>query len=95
MNVQLKLFDLVVLEHAELISDSPKKAFWNIRLEHENETFSVVKVSGIGDIVLDRRRWRHKSYDKALKDYGRRLRAKLNPTRKSPRRYKIIDEENV
>lgn len=87
--VQLQIWDPVVLEHAELICDSPKKAFWNIRLEAQFETFTVIKESGIGDKVLDMRRWPHDSHDKALKDYRRRLRAKLNPGRKSTRKYEV------
>lgn len=87
--VQLKIWDQVVLEHAELVCDSPKKAFWNIRLEAQFETFTVVKESGIGDKVLDTRRWVHDSHDRALKDYRRRLRNKLNPGRKSTRKYEV------
>lgn len=88
--VQLQIWDQVVLEHAELVcNDSPKKAFWNIRLEAQFETFTVIKESGIGDKVLDTRRWAHSSHDRALKDYRRRLRSKLNPVRKSTRKYEV------
>lgn len=91
---QLNLFGPTVLERAELICDSPKRAFWNIRLEVENETFSVIKESGIGETVLDRRRWPHADHEAALKDYRRRLKAKLRPDRKSTRIYRLKNGNN-
>lgn len=87
-NQQLKFWDPVVLDHAELVCESPKSAFWNIRLEAENGTFAVIKESGIGTKVIDRRRWPHDSLDKATRDYRRRLMAKLNPNRRSSRIYR-------
>ena len=85
---QLKIFDPVILEHAELVAESPKKAFWNIRLEQQGGTFTVIKESGTKNVVRDKRKWPHGSYEKAKKDYDRRLKAKLNPDRKSPRKYR-------
>lgn len=89
--VQLKIFEVTILEHAELICESPKMAFWNIRLEHDCGTFYVIKESGSRGKILDRRTWKHEKYEAAKKDYDRRLRLKLNPERKSPRKYEVKD----
>ena len=86
--MQLKLFQPTVLLHAELESDSPKKAFWNIRLEYENGAYAVIKESGSAGRVLDARRWPHADYEAAMADYNRRLKQKLRPGRRSPRIYK-------
>lgn len=85
---QLHLFP-TILKMIELEApDSPKKAFYRLMIEETMGIWAVVKESGAGGKVLDRRRWEMASAEKAVQRYERILRDKLNPNRGSPRKYK-------
>lgn len=86
--MQLKMFDATILDSAELVADSPKKAFYRIKLVVKEGDYYVEKESGAQDKVLDRRRWTAITMDAAEILYKKKLREKLNPTRKSPRKYR-------
>jgi len=58
-------------------------------IEESMNEFYLIKESGAGDRLLDRRRWGPYPMAKALKLFERKIREKLNPDRASPRKYKI------
>lgn len=91
--VQLKLFEPIVLREDKLVADSKRNAFWTIRLVQEGLSFGVLKESGIGGKIMDRRQWWFDNSDEAEKVYRRRLAAKLNPDRKSVRKYRRVDDK--
>ena len=85
---QIHLFPTIT-DWIELEAKSPKRAFWKLMLEECMAEFWIIKESGAGDRVLDRRRWGPYPMAKALKLFERKIREKLNPDRASPRKYKI------
>ena len=86
---QLNLFPTQI-KQACLIASSPKNAFYNLWLEELNGEYRIRKESGAGKNVLDKRLWRFESLEKAEKVFKQRVRVKINPDRKSPRKYKIL-----
>jgi hypothetical protein len=87
--IQLNLFDPVIFKKVHLIAESPKNAFYRLWLEAHADGYILKKESGSGERVLDRRQWTFKSREIAEKKFDRRVRDKINPDRKSPRKYKI------
>lgn len=83
---QLSLFKTII-KSASLISDSPKKAFYRIRIEEEMGRYEVIKESGAADKVLDCRRWDAPTLEKAEKFFDQKVKQKQKPNRK--RRYKM------
>lgn len=88
VNMQLKLFDRQVLDSVDLVAQSPKNAFYRLRLVAVAGKFCVEKESGASGRVLDRRCWEHDGIDEADRAYAAKLRAKTNP-KKITRRYSI------
>ena len=90
--VQRGLFpDIICLCSAYLVAtESPKVAFYRIWIEFDAGVFTVRKESGIRNIALDRRAWPFETLDDARKLFDRRIRAKTNPERKSPRKYSLV-----
>ena len=88
--MQIKMFDETILESADLVADSPKKAYYKLKLISDGGQFAVEKESGIDGRELVRRRWVAITMDADDLLYQKKLREKLNPTRKSPRKYKKV-----
>ena len=86
---QLNMFEPTICKKIDLIADSPKNAFYRLWLETHIDGYLLKKESGYGDKILDCRQWTFKSREIAEKHFDRRVRDKLNPDRKSPRKYKI------
>lgn len=87
---QLNLFSQK-LKHAFLVArDSPRQAFYRIWIERNVGEVRIVKESGIKGRVLDRRCWPAESLDAAIELFHRRIKAKTNPDRKSPRKYQLV-----
>lgn len=86
---QLSLFDPFVLRMSRLVAASPRRAFYELRLEQIGVRFLVAKSSGAGRRVLDERTWDFGSLEEAGKFYDRKLREKTNPGRRSPRKYAV------
>jgi hypothetical protein len=81
--MQLKFFDATVLKEIELRAEnSPKKAFWRLRLVHRQGQYIIEKESGGGGKVLDRRSWPQRDYERAVVVFGRKVAAKLKPGKK-------------
>lgn len=79
------------LESADLVAiDNPRKAFYKIWIEKALDNYKIVKESGIKGRVLDRRSWPCHDLEEAEKGFRRRINAKTNPDRKSPRIYQLI-----
>jgi hypothetical protein len=87
---QLNLFTVKVNSALLVAPDSPRRAFYRIWIEDADGKISVVKESGVRDRVLDRRIWPFAEFEEAEKAYQRRIKAKTNPERKSPRKYRLI-----
>lgn len=83
---QLSLFPTVI-KSAALVADSPKKAFYRIRIEEEQGHYEVIKESGANDKVLDCRRWEAASLEKAEQFFDRKVKQKQQGNRK--RKYKL------
>ncbi|SLM31115.1 hypothetical protein MTBBW1_2710002 [Desulfamplus magnetovallimortis] len=67
--------------------NSPKKAFYRLSLEIEFSQYIIRKQSGIGNKVLDHRKWIYKTLPEAEKSFNSRIRQKTCPDRKSQRHY--------
>jgi hypothetical protein len=89
-HIQLGLFPEKICSAHLVATDSPKKAFYRIWIESDAGVFTVRKESGAKDTVLDRRAWSFGSLDAAEKLYDRRIKAKTNQERKSPRKYALV-----
>ena len=88
---QLNLFTRR-LAMAHLVAvDSPRKAFYLIWIEETDGRIQVVKESGAGGKVLDRRCWACDNLEAAQKLFDRQVRYKTNPQRKSPRKYRLLE----
>lgn len=85
---QLQLFPSI-LKSILLTANSPKNAWWKLEIIEHNGKYYIRKLSGIPGHVLDRRIWPMESYVEAEKEYYRKIKAKLNPKRKSPRKYTL------
>jgi len=83
---QLSLF-ATVIKSASLIADSPKKAFYRIRIEEEQGKYEIVKESGAADKILDCRRWTAPTLEKAEQFFDKKIEQKQRPGRR--RRYKL------
>lgn len=93
MQTQLKLFP-VILHATFLESDSPKHAWWYIYIEECMGEYAVVKESGVRGSILDIRRWPMKSDKDAIECYRSKCSQKLDPNRKSTRKYYMTSCDN-
>lgn len=91
VGVQLSLFPDIVRSAHLVAPNSPKRAFYRIWIEANAGFLAVRKESGIRGRVLDRRRWPVDTLDQAIKMFERVIKAKTNPQRKSPRKYRLIN----
>lgn len=81
--MQLKLFEDTVLREVELIApESPKKAFWRLRLVFCRGAYRIDKESGGGGKILDRRSWPQRDRERAERVFDRKVAEKLKPGRK-------------
>ena len=85
---QLDLFPNQIRK-VKLQADSAKKAWWQLELLELNGEYFIKKQSGIPGKVLDTRKWPQSDLKRAIMTYNRKVKAKLNPKRKSPRKYQI------
>ena len=90
---QLSLFADMVRTVRLVAPESPKRAFYSLRIESLNGQISLVKESGAKGRVLDRRCWPMKDLDYAVKMFERRIAAKTKQDRKSPRKYIIVEKD--
>jgi hypothetical protein len=81
MNRQLSLFPNIV-RRIDLKSNSPRKAWWRLMIQEYRGKYTLIKESGIKTGLLDRRKWKVKNYEKALKLFEKKVKSKLNPNRK-------------
>lgn len=87
---QLPLFPDILKSADLLVQDSPRDTFYRIWIEEYAGNFHVCKESGVKDRVRDRRKWPASDRDQAECIFERRVKAKTNPERKSPRKYLLI-----
>ncbi|MFZ2634265.1 MAG: hypothetical protein WA081_17765 [Desulfosalsimonadaceae bacterium] len=91
VQLELKLAHSSPLKKAHLFApESPKQAFYNIWLSQASDKFKVLKESGARAVVLDRRSWEFENLEAAEKFYNQQIKHKTNPSRKSPRKYKLV-----
>lgn len=80
--MQLLLFERSVLAECKLIcNDSPKRAFYMLRIVFEGGRYWIEKESGAGGRVLDVRKWPMDSEGAANRYYKNKIRQKLKPGR--------------
>jgi hypothetical protein len=91
---QINLFTKKIRRAYLVAWDSPRKAFYRIWIEVAEDEYTVVKESGIKGKVLDRRSWPTENFEAAKKQFQRRIKSKVNPDRKSPRKYMIVHQTN-
>jgi hypothetical protein len=87
---QLNLFTYTLNSAFLVAPNSPRQAFYRIWIEDADGAIRVVKESGVKGRVLDRRIWPFADLKEAEKAYRRPIKAKVNPDRKSPRKYRLI-----
>ena len=88
---QLNLFTKRLTSALLIAADSPRQAFYRIWIEQTVGDIKLVKESGIKGRVLDKRSWQIESLEAAQEQFERRIRAKTNSERKSPRKYQLIN----
>jgi len=82
---------LGVLKSAHLIApDSPRQAFYHLRLEQTPHSCRVVKASGAGGRVWHQQVWEFATLAQAEAMFAQRLREKTNPSRRR-RQYLLQD----
>ena len=80
-----------IIKKIHLVAEnSPKKAFYELWMEFISDGYLICKASGANGKILDRESWFRKSLDEAREKYQKILSDKLNPNRKSPRKYQLI-----
>lgn len=89
---QLSLFPDRLCSAYLVAPDSPQKAFYRIWIERNDCIYTVCKESGAKVRVLDKRSWSFEKPDEAQKLCDRRIKSKTNPSRKSPRKYQLIEQ---
>jgi len=89
---QLSLFPEQLCSAFLVATNSPKKAFYKIWIEANAGIFTVRKESGIKNRILDRRSWPFEDLARAIKLYEHRVEQKLDPERKSPRKYRLVSK---
>ncbi len=90
---QLELFPKSgKIKSVELLAlSSPRKAFYTLWLEEHSGKYLVLKESGsCMSKTRNRLSWAFPTIEAAEEYYERKIKAKTNPVRKSPRKYKII-----
>lgn len=83
--MQLNLFEPTILRQVYLTAKSKRSAFYQLILTTYQGKFYVLKESGAGGKVLDRRFWPQPDEKTAIKFYERKVKEKLKSDRK--RRY--------
>ena len=81
-----------VLKSVHLEADSKRKAYYNLTIEALPFGFSIKKASGAGGAKPNIETWFRPTLAAALEKYHGLLTAKLNQSRKSPRKYLEILE---
>lgn len=93
---QLTMFVPVVIRYSNLLAaDSPKQAYYNIRIEYQDGNYRVCKESGYGSRLLNAWERVFDSLSEAEKHYERIVRDKTNIQRRSPRKYRAVGFSGV
>lgn len=87
---QLNLFTVIVSFAYLEAQESPRQAFYKIWIEQTDEQIKIVKESGVKGRVLDRRIWVFDDLDIAIRLFRHRIDQKVDPKRKSPRKYRLV-----
>lgn len=86
---QLSLFPEII-ESVDLMAiDNPRNTFYRIWIEENAGVYSVIKESGSKGRVFDKRAWSFDDYIQAKRLFDRKIKAKTDPERNSPRKYKV------
>jgi len=81
-----------VLRHTRLIAESVKGAWYELYLIDIPHGYLIEKHSGISSGQgRQKETWFRRELNEAERKYSQILRDKLNPLRKSPRKYKVIE----
>ncbi len=79
------------LQHVHLKDEnSPQKAFYDLWIQKISDGYLVCKASGANGKVLNKESWFRETKQEAEEKFQRILSNKLNPNRKSPRKYQMI-----
>lgn len=80
--MQLNLFEKTVMAECCLVcNDSPKRAFYRLRIVFDSGRYWIEKESGAAGRVLDVRKWPMDSEGAAQRYYKNKIRQKLKPGR--------------
>ena len=79
-----------VIKEVELEADSPRRAFYVLRLEKISGGYLVSKESGGNGRVFHRQAWFRQSLDDADRFFLRIVKQKTDPGRKSERKYRLV-----
>lgn len=89
--IQLKAFTVRPYKIAYLVApESRRQAFYTIWIETFEEGFRVCKESGGLGKVWQHRTWEFASLQDAEKLFQKRVKEKINPERRSARKYYLI-----
>lgn len=88
MHIQLSLFE-TILKQSYLEADSPKKAFYRIKITEDMGKYTVKKESGCNAKILHKQAWNFDNQEDALKFYNKKIKEKTKRGRK--RIYKRIN----
>ena len=79
-----------VIKEVKLEADSPRRAFYVLRLEKISGGYLVSKESGGNGRVFHRQAWFRQSFDEADRFFLRIVKQKTDPGRKSERKYRLV-----
>lgn len=89
--IQLKAFGVEPYKIAYLVApESRRQAFYTIWIETFDGGFRVCKESGGLGKVWQRLAWEFESLQDAEKLFQKRVKEKINPERKSQRKYRMV-----
>ena len=86
---QLSLFPTTI-KSVYLEADSPKKAFYAIKIVENMGSYSIVKKSGCNGKVMHSQSWVANSYSEAIKFFEKKLREKTKKGRKRTYTYRRV-----
>jgi hypothetical protein len=85
--------ETTLLRTASLLApNSPRQAFYHLRLEQTPHSCRVVKASGAGGRVWHRQVWEFPTLAQAEAWFHQRLRQKTNPHRRRRRKYLVQNQ---
>ena len=78
-----------VLSSTRLKAESPRQAFYDLALIRISEGFLVRKESGCNGKVTHRETWFRETLEEASRLYQAIIQEKTDPSRRSPRKYRV------